>query len=261
MNRSFVAVTGWLAIGALMSGVPASAQQAPNNTNNTNNQTQNNNTTNTPNTNNTGTSNQNSEGASQGGQITNKTIGTPTGAAEAVETRVNGQRSSQSNQGAMSSTNSANGMNGAAGMDNGGVTYGNATSVLERAAEMLRASRMKLADAPSGARQSYQSATNALTQMFRAYGVSANGATSGRGVNVTASQAAADVQTLRALAKNNRSGKMQQAASLYATGAKEFFTGQLREALFSSTPNVVLRGDGRPSTRGTNRNTAPAMSG
>ncbi len=250
MNRTFIAVTGLLAVGTLLSGVPASAQQPTQTPNNPNNQ------------NNTAPATPNTENPPQGGLITNQTVGTPTGAAAATATATNGQaaqtnRNNAQNSRGASGTNNTNGRNAA----NGSLSapLGNANPVLERAAEMLREARMRMADAPSGARQSYQSSVNAFTQLFRAYGVSADGTMSGRGVNVTASQAADDVRTLRSVAKNNRSGKMNQAASFYATGAKEFFTAQLREALYNATPTVTVRGDGRPSTRRNSRANAPAM--
>jgi len=252
MNRNFIAVTGVLAVGALMSGIPASAQQT----------TQSGQNTGSPNS--PAPSNETGEGRSQGGLITNQTVGTATGAAAATSTATNSRDAQSNRRNARNDrgTSSANNGSGMDTMSSVSAPLGNANPVLERAAEMLRTSRMRMADAPSGARQSYQAAVNALTRMLRTYGVSADGAISGRGVNVTASQAADDVRTLRSVAKNNRSGNMQQAASLYATGAKEFFTGQLREALYSSTATVVLRGDGRPSMRGNRNNTsrnAPAM--
>lgn len=138
------------------------------------------------------------------------------------------------------------------------------SSILARAQDMLRVARARQADAPSGARQSYKASAQALHHMLTTagYGSSSSSAlpalgtsTKTRGVSVSLStmpvsseQITQDIQTLRWMAKQgSHSGSglskadMQQVASLYATGAKEFFTGQLREALFQSPVTVSAR--------------------
>jgi len=110
--------------------------------------------------------------------------------------------------------------------------------VLDRAARMLGAARERQAGGPVGARQAYRSAEDALLQMFAAAGQNtpqAIPAGSGLG-SLTPAQAVQDIKALRARG-------MDRAANFYATAAKEFFTGQLREALLEGGPaaNQVAR--------------------
>lgn len=187
---------------------------------------------------------------SQGRPVnTSQVQGTSTGAAAASATLQNGRyrvnnRGTNTGAAAASGT-SVNGRRGGTRSSATPVTvYGNASSILTRAAEMMRESRLRASNAPTGARESYLAATRSFERMFRAYGASSSASATGRGTSVTSGQAADDVRTLRA-------SKRTQVASLYATGAKEFFTAQLREALLgpSTLPPIVLRGNRRNSGR------------
>ena len=125
--------------------------------------------------------------------------------------------------------------------------------IMSRVATLLLVSEDRQKTAPEGARASYKAAADALRELLTSNRL-APGAGAGGSIrsapSVSSTQAANDVRTLRAAAKSSTGSKMEmltKAASLYATGAKEYFTGQLREALFDTNVTAgpaVLRGSG-----------------
>lgn len=134
--------------------------------------------------------------------------------------------------------------------------------VLLRAATMLQAARARQNRAPFGARQSYMASASALRQALAAGRFSApsgyGSSISPAGLPMTSSEIAGDIQMLknaRANATPAQSAALQRIATLYATGAKEFFTGQLRDALFTndigSTGTIAIRGGNSGQTTGT----------
>jgi len=129
--------------------------------------------------------------------------------------------------------------------------------VLERAATFQRASQIRLAQAPSGAKTSYSAAHQAFGDLLTSLGANVRSGVDPVSASdmptVSSQQAAADVRLLKSAAmraKDVTEGNLlRKAASLYATGAKEYLTGQLREALLETSTSaatpVVLRGDPR----------------
>lgn len=133
--------------------------------------------------------------------------------------------------------------------------------IMIRAAVMLEAAQARQQYAPGGARMSYRAAAAALRQALAAghyAGPSlASSSTSPAGLPMTASEIAADIQSIksaRANATPAQSAALMRVATFYATGAKEFFTGQLRDALFGTDNGmrgtIVIRGNANRS-RGT----------
>ncbi len=120
---------------------------------------------------------------------------------------------------------------------------------MRRAGAMRQAARLRARNSPSQARASYQAAEASLS------GISSNySATSGGGFSLSAPQAAGDIRAIQSAARRARqSGQTREASRLrtmatrYAAGARAFFTGELREALFApaALPAVVIRGDSR----------------
>ena len=123
--------------------------------------------------------------------------------------------------------------------------------IMNRAATLLRIAESRQNTAPGGAKESYRASAQALRQLLSSAHL-APGLGSGTGLasapSVSSTQVGDDIRTLRASAKSSRGSQMAlltKAASLYATGTKEYFTAQLREALFDgnvTTAPVVIRG-------------------
>ena len=139
-----------------------------------------------------------------------------------------------------------------------GASFGTAdlAGAMRRAAAMRQAARLRARSAPSQARASYRSAEASLL------GVSGSTATTGSGGDfaLSAPQAAGDIRAIQGAARRARQeGRTREASRLrtmatrYAAGARDFFTGEMREALFApaALPAVVIRGDRRaaPGTR------------
>jgi len=138
--------------------------------------------------------------------------------------------------------------------------------VLQRAADLQRASQLRVNQAPSGARISYSAAHQAFGDLLSTLGAPNQwGVANANSMPVVSSQQAADdVRLLRSAANRakdiNEGNRLKKAAQLYATGAKEYLTGQLREALLetgTSAPAVVLRGDPKEADAVTKDLTAP----
>jgi len=138
--------------------------------------------------------------------------------------------------------------------------------VLQRVADLQRASQIRVNQGPAGARVSYSAAHQAFGDLLSTLGASTQwSATGANSMPVVSSQQAADdVRLLRSAANRAKDigegNRLKKAAALYATGAKEYLTGQLREALLgtgTSAPTVVLRGDPQEADAMTQRQTAP----
>jgi len=140
-------------------------------------------------------------------------------------------------------------------------------SVLQRAAQYQQAASVRGNTGPSAVRVSYSAANQAFGDLLRAVGNAAGatgvGASSDRTLNLSSEQAANDVRLLRSAARQAKSAdeenRLKKAASLYATGAKEFLTAQLREALLESdvAAPVVVRGNAREADAVTRAQTQP----
>jgi hypothetical protein len=121
---------------------------------------------------------------------------------------------------------------------------------MRRAAAMRQAARVRAQSAPLQARASYRAAEASLSGIPSGYSTTNNGGD----FLLSAPQAAGDIRTIQSAARRARqSGQTREASRLrtlatrYATGARAFFTGELREALFApaTLPSVVIRGDSR----------------
>lgn len=125
-----------------------------------------------------------------------------------------------------------------------------ARPVMERAAMVYQAAQARATRAPESAQQSYRMAADAMKQALSAGRLASTGsapfndARSAYGMPISSTQVADDIRVLRAASKNatgSQAAMLQKIASLYATGAKEFFTGQLREALLGDlSPKTVI---------------------
>lgn len=184
--------------------------------------------------------------------------GTPNGAAAQGNSAAGGGSVPASGNGTAARTSGAN--------SRISVTTSNAlTPIINRAQDMLRVADSRKIDAPGGAASSYSKSARALRQMLSAagYGTAASSALSARGSGVNAASMSSmpvssdlvteDIRVLRSLSRQPgsraQSGGMSKAqidrvASLYATGSKEFFTAQLRDALFESPVQVTVRRNG-----------------
>lgn len=161
--------------------------------------------------------------------------------------------------------NSAGGASGAANPMTGSVQ--GLQPVLQRAAQYQQAASVRGNTGPSAVRVSYSAANQAFGDLLRTIGTSgpANGvgASSDKALNVSSEQAANDVRLLKAAARQAKSAdeesRLKKAASLYATGAKEFLTAQLREALLETdvAPPVVVRGNAKEADAATRAQTQP----
>jgi hypothetical protein len=170
--------------------------------------------------------------------------------ADAAQAQTSGQRSPYIVEVALAQTGSSRAM---ASADLPASTR----AVMLRASTMLQAAQARQSGAAYGARQSYQAATSALRQALAAGRFTPTGTGTGdalTGLPVSSTQVAEDIRTLKSAmqgATPAQSAALQRVVSLYATGAKEFFTGQLRDALFSTDNNtggaIVIRGSRQPS--------------
>jgi len=124
---------------------------------------------------------------------------------------------------------------------------GSVEPVMQRAARMLASARARAANAPEGARQSYQAAVTALQDLlaagrFSSSAASAAGMGSAMNLPVSSTQVAEDIRLLRSASmgttNSNQASVLNRAASLYATGVKEFITGELRDALLDVHPSI-----------------------
>jgi hypothetical protein len=149
---------------------------------------------------------------------------------------------------------------GSSAMRNATVAYGTAASalmpadvtpILNRAAEMAQRSRYRQRYAPAGAKKSYSNAESALRAALKTARMSTSSSLNNASAwqtSVSSAQAAEDIRTLRETAKSatpQRAAMLRKVASLYATGSKEFFTAQLREALLETdAERIVIRNNG-----------------
>jgi len=138
--------------------------------------------------------------------------------------------------------------------------------MLRRVALYEQTARLRGGALQTDARTSYSAASRAFGDLLRTLGEPAqpSGARNTDPVpQLTTIQAANDIRLLKSAAKKAQSTedaeRFRKAASLYATGAKELITGQLREALLDeSTEPGVLRGDPQGTDGGTSPQPAPA---
>lgn len=200
-----------------------------------------------------------------------QTVGTPTGAAA---------QGNSATQGSVPASNQGMQGNQQGGQMHRQRTPGNSrisvttsnslTGIIDRAQDMLRVADARKIDAPGGAADSYRKASQSLRQMLSAAGLGTAGssalpamggsASAGRATAALSSfplsseQATEDIRVLRSMATQASNGRsantgmsadqLRKLASLYATGSKEFFTGQLRDALFESPVRVAVRDSG-----------------
>ena len=130
----------------------------------------------------------------------------------------------------------------------------NIETILIRASALAQAaqSRANSAKTPTEAKTSYRNALAAFNQIvrYRAQSATANTAF----VSVSSSEAEQDIRTLRT-AMRNTSGvsaqRIRRVAELYAAGTREFFTAQLREALYTDD---FAPSDGFVTMRFSNKN-------
>lgn len=156
-------------------------------------------------------------------------------------------------------------VSGSAGMP--GSNMSGMQAVLQRAAQYQQAASVRGSTGPSAVRVSYSAANQAFGDLLRTIGTptAGGGISSGSGqvLNLSSEQAANDVRLLRAAARQAKStdegNRLKKAASLYATGAKEFLTAQLREALLEAdvAAPVVVRGNAREADAATRAQTQP----
>jgi len=112
--------------------------------------------------------------------------------------------------------------------------------IMSRIAEMWQSASQRANDKslPDGSRASYRASATALRQALTAGGLRPRSTVGGGFDAVSNAQLADDIHALRAAASSTpgwRAANLNQVASLYATGAKEFYTGSLREALLSTS--------------------------
>lgn len=132
------------------------------------------------------------------------------------------------------------------------------TPILLRAANLRRIAQDRASDSstPSAARTSYRAAAEAFSRFqtaARSSGVSSGNGRQGEFVSISSAQAEQDIRTLRLAAREaggtnvseSSAARAQSLAELYAAGTREFFTAQLRVALYGAVPaqgTVVIRG-------------------
>ncbi|MBC8137530.1 MAG: hypothetical protein H8F28_16735 [Fibrella sp.] len=162
--------------------------------------------------------------------------------------------------------NNASGVNGTADSLTSNVQ--GMQGLLQRASQYQQAASVRGNIGPTAVRVSYSAANQAFGDLLRTIGTSApnNGIVSNstdRALIVSSEQAANDVRLLKSAARQAKSAdeenRLKKAASLYATGAKEFLTAQLREALLETdvAPPVVVRGNARDADAATRAQTQP----
>lgn len=144
------------------------------------------------------------------------------------------------------------------------------TPILQRAATLSRAAQSRNGNrtTPAVAKTSYQNAKRAFDQMLAASGRRAPSAAAvGDFVAVSSAQSEQDIRTLRSAMRASRgNAQMGRLAELYATGTREFFTAQLREALYGENTaprrTIVLYGlPARTNINLTNPNNQPGQPG
>jgi hypothetical protein len=176
----------------------------------------------------------------------------------AQQTAYNGPSYSSVSAGSASSSMSSRASSGAMAHFTGSADLpSSATPIMNRIAALLQASQARTASRlPSGARASYTAAASAFHQALMAGRMSASGSAPANGALVSSLQVTDDIQTLRMAAQQShgrQAGALTQIASLYATGAKEFFTGELRLALLGTGgargTAIAISGSGASSER------------
>ncbi len=139
--------------------------------------------------------------------------------------------------------------------------------MLLRVSQYEQAARVRGNAVKTDARISYGAASRAFGELLKMLGETrtATGITRTDALpQMTTMQAASDIRLLRSAAKKARSTedaeRFRKAASLYATGAKELVTGQLREALLdeSAEPGVIRGEADAPPQKPTEPEPAPA---
>lgn len=147
------------------------------------------------------------------------------------------------------------------------VTAGSVPGAIEpimvRAATLYQYAQSRQTTAPGEAKEAYRNAAQAFRQMLA---TNRSAATAGGNTRVappvSSFQVSDDIRTLRASAKASKGAQMEmlnKAASFYATAAKEYFTAQLREALYDNTVGTTA---GRPVyTPGRRRPANPNVQG
>jgi hypothetical protein len=165
----------------------------------------------------------------------------------------------------------ANGNNGGGTGGNTNITMTNGQAlqpILQRATQFQQAAIARGNSGPTAVRVSYSAANQAFGDLLRAIGgkVPTTGiaaSSSDRTLNLSSEQAANDVRFLKSAARQAKSAdeenRLKKAASLYATGAKEFLTAQLREALLESdvAAPVVVRGNASEADAATRAQNQP----
>jgi len=165
----------------------------------------------------------------------------------------------------------ANGNNGSGTGGNTNITMSNGSTlqpILQRAAQFQQAAIARGNSGPTAVRVSYSAANQAFGDLLRAIGGRAPttgiaASSSDRTLNLSSEQAANDVRFLKSAARQAKSAdeenRLKKAASLYATGAKEFLTAQLREALLESdvAAPVVVRGNASEADAATRAQNQP----
>lgn len=130
----------------------------------------------------------------------------------------------------------------------------NVQPAMSRMVQMMELARSRQRYAPAGAQQSYRNAENALRSALAAAKMvpsnAARNTVATNGATISLHASAQDVRALRSAADRASSARQANAlrrlATLYATGAKEFYTGQLREALLEpEAERIVIRNDSR----------------
>lgn len=123
--------------------------------------------------------------------------------------------------------------------------------MLLRVAQYAQVAQTRGSATTTDARTSYSAASRAFGDLLKTLGEPAitTGVTNRNALpQLSTAQAASDIRLLKSAAKRAQSTedaeRFRKAASLYATGAKELVTGQLREALLDdSTETVAPSGD------------------
>jgi hypothetical protein len=118
-----------------------------------------------------------------------------------------------------------------------------ATPAMTRITAMLQATEGRMHGAPpASARSMYQSAATSLRQALRMGRVTAMspaaGAGNAAGLPISSMQIGDDIRALRSAAQSAHGAQstvLNQIAGLYATGAKDYFTAEMRVALLGNT--------------------------
>ena len=121
--------------------------------------------------------------------------------------------------------------------------------VMARVADLRDKAQYRQRYAPSGARQSYRAAEAALLSVLTTAKVSpvtsgaAQTANNAGDASLSSAQMTEDIRALRDAARTSapaRGNMLRRVAAYYATGSKEFFTAQLREALLEPKAQKIL---------------------